>query len=595
MVQSELHERLEYLVNYSSQLIFVSGDSVAQQKKTLESFVFQQHDDTEIAYLSAKPDMDLSDYRRELCKQLLGTLVGSYVRPLNELLAGLNEHVGPILITITQAEHVPDALLQELWDLVLQSRFAGNKQHLNVLLFGETQWAEKAKKWLPAKNTETPLLISSQSVAAQQPGSELDIMIENRRKAFHEHLANRDGYEGHIETKSASTLGSPLFISLIAILFLCVFGGLVYWQYSDDINALFTPIEQPTPTQTSVQPGSAFDELQTDMTKPDAPATDTSTNDSVVTSWDDAVAAIDNEPNSTDPVVQPQPTDENSEDLLAFIEDVTSEPTPDNTEEVEPVNNSTFADSVVDSVSAKDTYNVSKDPLSASGFSNMTVKKASPQPSTPPQPEVQEENVAQTPVMEEAEPEVVEDVVAQVPVEEEIEPQVLETEPLNTTPEEEPPLNIAQTPQVDGSSSQAINGVETSSGPDITEPAMPELSEEEMVPAEPSMAFSGSNDYDNQQLSEMIEAKDYVIQLAGLKDEALMAEFITDNNLAPYIWIYRTQRYGGDWFVLIYNQRFETFSAASSEVSSLPPFQGREGVFIKRGKNILDELQVVAN
>ena len=44
-MQSELHERLEYLVNYSSQLIFVSGESIAQQQKTLEAFVFQQHDD----------------------------------------------------------------------------------------------------------------------------------------------------------------------------------------------------------------------------------------------------------------------------------------------------------------------------------------------------------------------------------------------------------------------------------------------------------------------------------------------------------------------------------------------------------------------
>ena len=34
-MQSELHERLEYLVNYSSQLIFISGDSIAEQQKTL--------------------------------------------------------------------------------------------------------------------------------------------------------------------------------------------------------------------------------------------------------------------------------------------------------------------------------------------------------------------------------------------------------------------------------------------------------------------------------------------------------------------------------------------------------------------------------
>ncbi len=134
-MQSELHERLEYLVNYSSQLIFVSGESIAQQQKTLEAFVFQQHDDTEIAYLTAQENMEPSDYRRQLCRQLLGQVVGSFVRPLNELLSDLNSHEGPILIAITQAHNLPDALLQELWDLVLQSRFAGNKQHLNVLLF----------------------------------------------------------------------------------------------------------------------------------------------------------------------------------------------------------------------------------------------------------------------------------------------------------------------------------------------------------------------------------------------------------------------------------------------------------------------------
>lgn len=307
------------------------------------------------------------------------------------------------------------------------------------------------------------------------------------------------------------------------------------------------------------------------------------------------MAAIDDEPSSTSTGAQEQQADENNEDLLAFIEDVTSEPTQDNTEEPEPANNSAFADSVVDSVSAKDTYNVSKDPLSASGFSDMTVKKA-PTNTPPPRPDVQEENVVTEPETEKVEPEVREESIAQVPVVEEVEPEVQDVETLNTAPGEEPAMTVTRTPQVSEATPQAVDNMETSSGPNMTEPTLtePELIEE-MTPAETPMTFSGSNDYDNQQLSEMIEAKDYVIQLAGLKDEALMAEFITDNNLEPYIWIYRTQRYGGDWFVLIYNQRFETFSAATAEVNNLPPFQGREGVFIKRGKNILDELQAVAN
>ena len=89
---SELHSRLEYLVNYSSQLIFVSGDSISEQQRTLESFVFQQSDNTELAFITAEPDMQVTDYRGTLCKQLLGQVVGSYIRPLNELLAGLNHH-----------------------------------------------------------------------------------------------------------------------------------------------------------------------------------------------------------------------------------------------------------------------------------------------------------------------------------------------------------------------------------------------------------------------------------------------------------------------------------------------------------------------
>jgi DamX protein len=261
-VHSELHERLEYLVNYSSQLIFVSGESIAEQQKTLEAFVFQQHDDTEIAYLTAQDNMDISDYRRQLCRQLLGQVVGSFVRPLNELLSDLNGHNGPILIAITQAQHLPDKLLQELWDLVLQSRFAGNKQHLNVLLFANSAWAEKAKQWLPAKNTETPLIISSQSVMSEQPRfeSDLDKMIASRREAFQAHLDNR-------QQENAITFSNPLkskwlYISILAV-FLVTFSGLVYWQYGDKLASLFTPINSYTDIADTPQavPGSAYKNL----------------------------------------------------------------------------------------------------------------------------------------------------------------------------------------------------------------------------------------------------------------------------------------------------------------------------------------------
>ena len=41
---SELQHRLEHLVSYSSQLIFVSGDTIGQQQRTLEAFLSQQNE-----------------------------------------------------------------------------------------------------------------------------------------------------------------------------------------------------------------------------------------------------------------------------------------------------------------------------------------------------------------------------------------------------------------------------------------------------------------------------------------------------------------------------------------------------------------------
>ncbi|MDC8832116.1 SPOR domain-containing protein [Alteromonas gilva] len=275
---SELHSRLEYLVNYSSQLIFVSGDTIAEQQRTLESFVFQQSDSTELAFVTAEPSLNITDYRGTLCKQLLGQVVGSYVRPLNELLAGLNHHEGPVLITITQAQHIPDTFLQELWDLVLQSRFANNKQHLNVLLFGDTAWAEEAKQWLPAKNTSTPLLISSQSVSGSHYGSELDRMLAEKRASFEQYRRDK----GALTATSArpNRLRSPWLWLGICLLFVSSFVAILGWQYGTSLSTLFAPIdtaantgEASSPTvQTAVAPPTrTLSVVKQDAAEPDSP------------------------------------------------------------------------------------------------------------------------------------------------------------------------------------------------------------------------------------------------------------------------------------------------------------------------------------
>ena len=475
-MNSELHERLEYLVNFSSQLIFVSGDSIAQQQRTLEAFVYQQHDDTEIAYLTADEQSDASDYRRQLCRQLLGQVVGSFVRPLNELLAELNQHEGPILITITQAQYLPDGLLQELWDLVLQSRFAGNKQHLNVLLFGETKWAEQAKEWLPAKNTDTPLLIGSQSVSSNDTESELDKMIAKRRAQFDAHLAKR-AQDGAIPINNR--MSSPWFWVIVSLLFVSLFFAIFSWQYGETFSTIFNPIETKTSDKTVSVPDSTL-----------------------------------NPP----PVITPESSPENS-----------------------PSSGST------DAAIEENEINDTADPLVTSWQSAI-----------------------------ERLPDSAADEVVSLQNEEQTEPNASQgSDQIN-------PLDEAA---VQASSAPETLPVELSTEPALSEAAS-DIESQSVLPE-----VSNSLD-DNQWLLDNVTTGQFVIQIAGMKDRDLMTDFLNDNRLNDTVKVYKTQRYGGDWFVIVYNQTFGDINAAREAVLTLPDYPQRSQAFVKSGAAVLEEVNL---
>lgn len=479
-MQSELHERLEYLVNYSSQLIFVSGDSIAEQQKTLEAFVFQQHDDTEIAYLTAQENMEPSDYRRQLCRQLLGQVVGSFVRPLNELLSDLNNHNGPILIAITQSHFIPDKLLQELWDLVLQSRFAGNKQHLNVLLFANSQWAEKAKQWLPAKNTETPLIISSQSVISEQPTfeSDLDKMIASRREAFQAHLENR-------QRDSALTIVNPLkstWVYFVVVgIFILTFAGLVYWQYADNISGLFNPIDEHNIVEEvdQVELGSAYSEV------------------------------LETAPSNI------QKQDESQESVLkkADVQDISG--------------------SLQNSLSNTEIVNQQANQLS------------------------------------------------------------------NTTLSSDKELSTSEDKLVTNWNT-AISSLESRSSSDTVQPIQQSIPEststlktalnEAVMPAVPQKQTEDLT-LDLASITESwIQPTEFVIQMLAMKDNAVLQQFLSENDLVESTRIYKTYRYGGDWYVVVDKTLYPTFKAAQSARAELKDFPGKENTFVKRGEQVLTEI-----
>lgn len=229
---SELQERLEHLVNYSSQLIFVSGDSIAQQQRALEEFLAVQKENTEISYFTSELTMESPDFRRIICRQLLGQKVGSFVRPLKELLKDLHEQPGPFLLCIKQAQTLPNPFLQELWDWVIESKKISPNHHVNVILFGETTWAEKAKRWLPKRNSNRPVLLSTQSVDSTKfDVNALENLMAEERPVFSLDMFRRDEFSSPIVTQK-------WFIVSVLVLLLSVFIGLMSWQYPEHIKSL---------------------------------------------------------------------------------------------------------------------------------------------------------------------------------------------------------------------------------------------------------------------------------------------------------------------------------------------------------------------
>jgi DamX protein len=474
-MHSELHERLEYLVNYSSQLIFVSGDSISEQQKTLDAFVFQQHDDTEIAYLTAQEGMDISDYRRQLCRQLLGQVVGSYVRPLRELLSPLNQHEGPILLAITQAQFISDTLLQELWDVVLQSRQAGNKQHLNVLLFGDSQWAENAKQWLPAKNNDTPLLISSQSVnadtALSTPSSTLDKMIAERREAFQVHLDKRKALA--IRDKPSNPLKSKAVMLSLLTVFVLTFIGLVTWQYGGQISSLFQPIngEESVDENLTVAPGSAYDK----------------------------VAALDDDIDGD--IGAPATETLQSSDSRTSAVDITQ--------------NQQGADKLV---------------TDWQGARKTKANNALDSDNSPVEDTIAEAAPAAT---------------IQVP---------------ERAAAKEPAVNVAEN---DDATAQPLDDDTPTSATPVSETQVPWITPEQ-----------------------------FVIQMVAMKEKSVVNEFITDYQLTDVTRVYTTQRYGGDWYVIIFHHPFSSQEEAREAIKTLPAYPGKNDAFIKSGVQVIKELSV---
>ncbi|TBX20774.1 SPOR domain-containing protein [Pseudobowmanella zhangzhouensis] len=160
-----MHARLDHLVNYSSQLIFVGGDSLAQHNEFVTEFLARKSEQANVAYLIGKENLSLSQARQRIVEQLVGKLRLDYARPLAEILPhALGNSPQFILIAIVHADKLHSDILSELWDIIRHSRSERLRHHMNVLLFGPADWAAESKACLPAHRDEQPVLLAQERI-----------------------------------------------------------------------------------------------------------------------------------------------------------------------------------------------------------------------------------------------------------------------------------------------------------------------------------------------------------------------------------------------------------------------------------------------
>ncbi|MFW8591705.1 SPOR domain-containing protein [Glaciecola sp. 2405UD65-10] len=426
---------------------------MSDQQRTLNEFLAHQQENTDISFFSAKQEQNATDYRGMICRQLGGHTVGSFVRPLNQLLIDLPSDDGPFLVCITQAQHLSNDFLQELWDWVMHAKQYNRKLHLNIILFGKNDWAQASQEWLPSQNSHKPVLLSSQSLdAVGFDVNALEALMAQDKEWF-------SGSASPIVTKK-------WFISSVLAVFLCLFIGMITWQYPEDISRLLAGekidnIEAP-----------AFDLPEEDVETAILPIDDTF--DQVSTDVNEVV------------VVEPVPV---TEDIL--VRSWQSE-------------KQTEASQTVPIASTAEQQAINSPQEDAGDFQ-------------------------------------VPDIISVAQLDERLGSSV--QDPIETPIENDTVANIED---------------------DI---------EDELVnePQLPSETVATTIDYRFDETTLLALPSDaIVLQLSGIQNPVVLENYLNNNNLKANTWVYETQRYGGPWYVVVYNQSFDSIDAALNRLSSLP-------------------------
>lgn len=632
---TDISQRLEYLVAHSSQMVFITGEDVAVQQGFVEAFLGQQSERANVALISARRGKSVQYYQQQLAEQLQIRVTRN--SSLVQAFAARENKSEPVLIAITAAENVPEDVLRELWDLVLQNRFARNDEQINILMFGDHMWAEDVKSWLPTNNNDKPVLLTTQTLEYDEETEiegDLDEMIANRRRLFQERMKSR--------AKSPALRQSPLkfwWVRLMLVLvFISSFSSILIWQYFDVTSSAvkeFTqflfqsaPAQETVSEQSSESSVSASGQSENSQQQ-DVASSENADNQRVAANFSDAMQRLEN--SATNPEQQTASDTEDTSIAVAtfkkqspdsptseFIADISPEQlkqlrdtgtvTPTSTSEqltqsdtqrasvAQPAQQASIDNSVMDALAALDMMMATDaTPTEQSVASDQTVQRAdettAPVNVQPEAPEVVtlpaspgnsgENNNADELTVSQVSPDTDSDSVEQPPpqpkppVEEDVAEQSVASETV-----------VSDSAVVETGSADSLATVNDYPVEDVV--TLPEESSPATTSAE---SADPVYQYHEPILMELPE-EHFVLQLTGISTEALLQEFLVDNRMLNDVWVYQTQRYGGDWFVVVKNQNYSSLAEARQATAAVTAQFPGTAPFAKSVAQVRSEITV---
>jgi len=86
--------------------------------------------------------------------------------------------------------------------------------------------------------------------------------------------------------------------------------------------------------------------------------------------------------------------------------------------------------------------------------------------------------------------------------------------------------------------------------------------------------------------------ENFVIQIAAMANIGILQDYFRDEQLSQQLWLYKTQRYGGDWYVLLINQDFTSIEDARTEITYLGDSMLMNSPFVKSIAQVKQEITV---